>query len=87
MLPQRTSEAVWRASCAWDPRVQAGHVPEESKSPTPSPRPHVLQASAILNLCVCYVIASADPECAAPAVYVDGIGLKHGPKHTGALTA
>ena len=57
----------------WNTQLYAGHVPEESKSPTPSPRLHVLQVSTILNLCICYIAELADPEYAAQAAQMEGL--------------
>ena len=57
----------------WDPRMHAGHMPEEGKAPMSNPRNHVLQTSAILYLCVRYIVESANSDYMVQTTHVEGL--------------
>ena len=71
-LSQRTPSAVHRASCV-APRRHAGHILEEDKSPASNPRLHILQTSAILYLCVRYIVEPANSEYTAQTPHMEGL--------------
>ena len=59
-------------------------MPEENKSPASNPRLHVLQTSAILYLCVRYIVEPANYKYTVQTPHVEGlqvvnICLKQGP--------
>ena len=58
-----------------DPRLHAGHVPEESVSPMPNSVLDVLQKGAIFHLHILYAIEPADPKYTSVARIINVISV------------
>ena len=56
-----------------DAGLHAGHMSEEGKFPWYDSQLDVLEARAVLDLHICYVIEPADPEDASQAAYVESL--------------
>ena len=56
-----------------DPRLHAGHVSEEGKSPSSDNLLDILKACTVLHLNVRYVVKSADLKNASQAAHVESL--------------